>query len=247
MRIYCPSRNIQNDTVIITDKDELHYFLDVLRLKAGSLLSVFDGCQEYECEITGISRRMVKAKILSCKNGARAFSSLKITLAVAIPKKAKIDDIIDKCTQLGVDKIIPLFTERTIVKFDNERAGFKIKRWRKIAQEASKQSGRVSLPVIESVMDFKSAVEEIRKYDFALIPNLQPENRSIRDCFVGVGFEPASIIKSVLVFIGPEGDWTEKEIALAKNLGAVGVSLGNLVLRVDTAAIAVVAFLTQVK
>ena len=148
-----------------------------------------------------------------------------------------MDYIIQKTTELGVSRIIPIRTKRTIVKIDPQKAADKHKRWQRIAQEASKQCKRIRFPLIDPVREFKDVLSEISRYDLAIIPNLEKGNKAIANAvnaFKG---------KSILFFIGPEGDFTPDEIASAREKGCVGVSLGDLVLKVDTAAIAVTAFL----
>ena len=236
MRVYCPIENIGADTISITDPNQLHHLLHVLRLKKEDVIGIFDGNKEYECRVCDISKTKIEARILKVKK-VKASSALNIALACAIPKKVKLDYIIEKCTELGVNRIIPLITERTIVRIEGEKAAAKLRRWEKIAREASQQSGRVSFPVIDEVQKFDQAVLLTKDYDLALIPNLKSGNINIREAagkFKG---------KSVIVFIGPEGDFSEKEIKLAEDSGCTSVSLGKLVLKVDTAAMAIVSFL----
>lgn len=236
MRVYCPPENIQGNKLSICDKEELHHILNVLRLKRGDALYVFDGVKEYECAISEATKEKLAATIIKIKKMKKS-PALNITLACAIPKKAKMDYIIEKCTELGVDKIIPLITERTIVKLAKEKADVKLKRWQKIAQEASKQSGRIGFPTVEQVSKFKDIINRVRDYDLALIPNLESGNKNLNEVFSKFSG------KSIIIFIGPEGDFTEREIELAQKSGCLGISLGGLVLKVDTAAIAVASFL----
>lgn len=237
MRIYCPPENITTSKIIITDKKQLHHLLTVMRRKQGGRLFVFDGeSKEYECKIDSLAKDRAELSILGVKKYPPA-KGLSISLACAMPKKTKMDYIIEKATELGVEKIIPLKTGRTIVELSEERLIHKLSRWQNIINEASKQSARIRLPELLPVSSFKNAVKEAREYDLAIIPHLGARNRHIKD--VVSGFSG----KSVIVFIGPEGDFTEAEVSLAKACGCLAVSLGENVLKVDTAAIAVVAFL----
>lgn len=199
-------------------------------------MGVFDGSKEYECMVTAIAKDKINAKILKIRkqNSARG---LEITLVCAIPKRAKIEYIIEKCTELGVKKIIPVITDRTIVKLEGERSLAKLKRWQKIAMEASQQSGRISFPEISQALKFSEVLSGVNEYDLALIPNLKSGNKNIKDVFENFNG------KSAIIFIGPEGDFSDKEINLAEKNGCQGVSLGGLVLKVDTAAIAIASFL----
>ena len=164
-------------------------------------------------------------------------AKVKITVACAIPKASKMDDIVDKLTQLGVDRIIPLETEREIIKLDKHKRIFRQARWKKIALNASRQSQRNTLPAIESIKNIKELLSQVDAYDLRLIPTLT----GIREAFQEILTKAKA--KDILVFIGPEGDFTQEEINLAKRAGFIPVSLGDLVLRVETAAVAVASFI----
>ena len=162
-----------------------------------------------------------------------------ITVACAIPKQVKMDDIIDKLTQLGAARIIPLQTERVIVKLDQSKKLQRFQRWEKIALSAVKQSQRSNFVLISPVTELKDLLSNLQDYDLKLIPTLSSERKTLKNIFN----QTIKPLKKIIVLIGPEGDFTEKEIALAKAAGFFPVSLGQQVLRVDTAAIAVVSFI----
>lgn len=162
-----------------------------------------------------------------------------ITLACAIPKKAKFELIIEKCTELGVDEIIPLITQRTEVRFDAQRAGKKANRYKTVAINTAKQCGRSTIPVIHAITNFKDAINNISAEDgnIAFIPCLNEKKKKITDVF--------PIKKSygqIIFFIGPEGDFTPTELSLAIKAGCIPLTLGKTVLKVDTAAISVISF-----
>jgi 16S rRNA (uracil1498-N3)-methyltransferase len=235
-RFYLPSQNISGDKIIISDKAQIHHLADVLRLKIAQRLIVFDEKgNEYKCAI----KELLKDKaILELKEKISSFKKveIKITVACAIPKRAKMDDIIDKLTQLGVTRIIPLLTERVIVKLDKHKRISRLTRWKKIAQNAAQQSQRSCVPVIEPISDIKE-VSQASDFDLKLIPTLIDERRPLKDVLL------SSKPSNILVLIGPEGDFTPKEVKMAIKAGCVPVTLGELVLRVDTAAIAVASFI----
>lgn len=235
MRVYCESKDIFKDTIVVTDPKDLHHLIDVLRVKSGDSLDVFDGNKEYSCKVTRVSSKALEAKINAAK-AMKPNSGIEVTIACAIPKKQKMDYIIEKCSELGVFGIIPLVTERTIVRVEGKDMEHKLIRWRKIAKEAASQSARVSPAVIEKARTFKEALFLRKNFGLALIPNLKPRAKSINE--VTRNFRG----KSVIAFIGPEGDFSSDEIKLAEKAGFISISLGNLVLKVDTAAIAVSAF-----
>jgi 16S rRNA (uracil1498-N3)-methyltransferase len=235
-RFYCPQKNIFKDKIIIDDLKELHHLKDVLRLKIGDKVTLFDEKgNEYICLIKEFKENLVILQILD-KRSAKT-GKIKINVATAIPKKSKMDDIIDKLTQLGVDRIIPLETQRVIVKLDQNKKISRHLRWEKIAQSAAQQSHRCTLPVIEPIRDIAEFLSDSAVYDLKLIPTLTGKRKNLKDIFA------KTKAKNILVLIGPEGDFTPEEVTLAKKSACIPVSLGDSVLRVETAAIAAVSFI----
>ncbi|HAH21913.1 MAG TPA: hypothetical protein DCL49_13570, partial [Candidatus Omnitrophica bacterium] len=173
---------------------------------------VFDGeSQEYECVIDSIAKDKAELSVVKTRKAVPV--KLDLTLACALPKKVKMDYIIEKTVELGVDRIIPIKTERTIVEYSPEKAKEKLKRWQAIAIEASKQCGRIKLPQIEPISEFNKVVTQAKDYKLAVIPYLGLDNKPLKDIFHD--FRPASVI----IFIGPEGDFSPREIKLAKENG----------------------------
>lgn len=242
-RFFATVDNI-NDGIIIKDKSEIHHLKNVLRLKKDDEVVVFDGKgKEYQARIKSLSELGVEFAVINRKQNKRQ-KSLEIVLACALPKKFKFDLVVEKATELGVDRIIPLKTSRTIVDLKGGRAEKKINRWQQIAINASKQCQRTTVPRIEGVTLFNQAVGEIKKYHLALIPCLAGKRKKIEE--VLMGFKG----KSIIVFIGPEGDFTPQEVQLAVKSGCQPVTLGNRVLKVDSAAfytLSVVNFIFQLK
>jgi 16S rRNA (uracil1498-N3)-methyltransferase len=223
---------------ILSDADQLHHLKDVLRIKPSEKIAIFDRLgNEYVAQVTEIGTAAVKLEVKEkrppCDIGVQ------ITVACAIPKKVKMDDIIDKLTQLGVACIIPLQTERVIVKLDKQKKIQRFARWEKIALSAVKQSQRSNFVLIKPVLEFKDVISNSNDFDLKVIPTLDAQRMTLKEVFD----HPAKPIKKVMVLIGPEGDFTPIEIALAKQAGFLPVSLGKQVLRVDTAAIAAVSFI----
>lgn len=214
----------------------MHHLKDVLRLKIRDRVMVFDGKgNEYECSIEKILPENAAFKIH--KIHKRASSKIKVTIACAIPKGQTMDSIIDKLTQLGVERIIPLETERVIIKLDRQKKAHRHQRWMKIGLNASLQSQRNALPMIEPVKNLEELLSQADNYDLKLIPTLSGRRRALRDVLA------KTKAKNILVLIGPEGDFTSEEVALAQMRGFIPVSLGDLVLRVETAAVAVAGFI----
>ncbi len=224
--------------IILNDAKQLHHLRDVLRLKLGEPAAVFDSLgNEYLVLVSEIGLRGAKLEIKEKKTTVD--SGIKITIACAIPKNVKMDDIVDKLTQLGVDCIIPLVTERVIVKLDKQKKLTRLERWEKISQSATKQSQRSKFVVIKPVTEFKHVISMAQDFDLKLIPTLEGKRKALKEIFNN----PIKKIKNVMVLIGPEGDFTPGEISLARDAGFMPISLGRGVLRVDTAAIAVVSFI----
>jgi 16S rRNA (uracil1498-N3)-methyltransferase len=240
-RFYTLSQNICGNKIVISDKAEVHYLRDVLRLKPNDEVILFDEQgNEYNSSLEVLSHKVVlniQERRLFCAVKQR--NRISVTCAVAMPKKSKMDDIVDKLTQLGVERIIPLKTERVIAKLDRDKEVSRLARWRKLAQAAAEQSQRQKLPIIEPIKDLKELLAQAKAlYDLKLISTLVDSKRkSLKEIFKGL--KP----KNVLVLIGPEGDFSPGEVDLAKKSGCIPVSLGDLVLRVETAAVAVASIL----
>lgn len=236
-RFYCQNADFTRTTIIITDKNELHHIRDVLRLKAGQELAIFNGRnQEALAVITSINATEVKASIQSVKEKSEG-SRTKIILACAVPKKAKFEFIIEKCTELGADEIIPLKTKRTEVVFAKDKLAPKQARFQKVAVNAAKQSGRSGVPQIHPMTPLTEVLKlGAQEGTMALIPSLNDRSEHIRDVLMS---RPRP--KAVVVLIGPEGDFTPDEVKLSIEQGCVPVSLGATVLKVDTAAVSSIA------
>lgn len=236
-RFFSSAKNITSDKIIIDDKMQAHHIRDVLRLKSGNGVIVFDeNGNEYDCEIKEVSSSinlLIKNKRLFLPDE----NKVKLTIACAIPKKSNMSEIIDKLTQLGVDSIIPLKTKRVIVKLDKHKEAILHERWKRIASAASLQSQRNRLPVVEPVTDIKKVLADPANAGLKLIPTLLGDRKTLKDAIVN------SKHRDILVLIGPEGDFSDEEVELAKKNGFVPISLGDLVLRVETAAVSVASFI----
>jgi 16S rRNA (uracil1498-N3)-methyltransferase len=212
----------------VLSAEEAHHALHVLRLKAGDTLNVFDGRgHEAQARVAETAKDSVRLTILQHSNTPSL--PCRITLAQAIPKKS-MDLIVQKATELGVASIVPLVSERSVVKLDEDSK--RIKRWREIALDACKQCGNNWLPEIQPPQKARDFLSSPGKFDLKLIASLQPDSKLLK-AILGEAAKPSSI----LILIGPEGDFTPAELGLAKSAGCLPLSLGPLVLRADTAAI----------
>lgn len=242
-RFYAPPENIK-EKIIIKDQAEIHHIKDVLRMKIGEATVIFDGKgNEYNAKINSLSNHEAVLLIIDKREGGRN-SFLQVCLACALPKKSKFEFIVEKATELGAERIIPLKTVRTIVDLKGERAERKVDRWQEIAINASKQSQRKTIPRIEKIHTLSQAMQEVKKYDLCLIPCLSGKRKKIEDLWMHFNG------KSIMVLIGPEGDFTLKEVKLAIKSGCQPVTLGEQVLKVDSAAfytLCVINFTFQMK
>jgi len=236
-RLFCVSRDIIGDKIFISNARQIHHLKDVLRSKAGDCLVVCDEKgNEYDAAIEKITFKNVELKIREMKS-PDALRKTKVTVACAIPKKSKFDDIVDRLTQLGVERIIPLRTERVIIKLDSHKESLRLARWEKLVLSAAEQSQRKSLPVIDPVTQLEEVLLEAENYDLKLVPALIGERQALVQVLSKKEFQ------NILVLIGPEGDFSPRELKLAESAGFIPITLGEFVLRVETAAVTVASFI----
>lgn len=211
----------------ITGEDVSH-ISKVLRMSAGEEIVVCDGeGNDYNAVITSISKTEVVAEIIG-KYICDAEPCVNVTLYQALPKQGKMEYIIQKTTELGINKIVPVYTKRCVVKPSD-----KTERWQKVAESAAKQSGRGIIPEILPTVSFNEAVEQMKDFDLALMPYECEEDGKLKNVLKSCEY------KNISIFIGPEGGFDLKEVEDAKNLGVKTVTLGKRILRTETAASAV--------
>jgi 16S rRNA (uracil1498-N3)-methyltransferase len=228
--------HIDGETAFLADPAQLHHLKDVLRLKPGGKITVADReGNEYSGLITAITKKKAEIKVEQKKKAAAG--GVKLTIACAIPKGSRFDEAIDHLTQLGVERIFPMITERTEVKPDKAGAETRLERWQKIARSAAQQSQQSKITVIEPLAPLNDIILYSQEYDLKLIPHLTGERKLIKDIFAWGQY------KNIIVLIGPEGDFTPEEIKLALDSGFTAVSLGSTVLRVATAAVAAASYI----
>jgi len=145
-----------------------------------------------------------------------------------------MDLIVEKATELGAAGIVPLLSERTVVRADADEAIGKRDKWQRLASEAAKQCGQNWVPDVAKPQTPKEFFQSGEKFDLMLIASLQPDSRKLKDVLAETG---AKKFARVLILVGPEGDFTPAEINLAKNAGCRPITLGPIILRTETAAI----------
>lgn len=220
------------------DGSETHHMLRVKRSRIGDRIVLFNGMgDECSAEIIEVKENKVKVKIGQIKTVSKE-NNVGIDIAFAIPKGRRSNFLIQKCAELGVQKLFSLHYERSIVKF-KDSCSEKIERWRKIAVEASKQCGRNTITEINDVMDFGNILKSVGSYDISLFACSQSVSNNLKNIL-----KEHQRVNKIISFIGPEGGFTPKEIGMAKEAGCEFVSLGQSILRVETSAIAISAILS---
>uniref|UniRef100_A0A7C1F3F7 Ribosomal RNA small subunit methyltransferase E n=1 Tax=Ammonifex degensii TaxID=42838 RepID=A0A7C1F3F7_9THEO len=234
-RLFVPPAQWQGKYAVVQGAD-VKYLTRVLRLGPGDTVTIFDG-----------EGRIWEA-VIDTVRGAQAVLNLTralvqdveprvhVTLLQAVPKGDKMDLVVQKTTELGVARIVPVLTERVVVRFEGHRAVAKQKRWQKIAQEAARQSGRITVPVVDGICTFREALTLFAKEDsLGIMPWEGEEKLSLRAVLAGK--EPAR----VTLFVGPEGGFSRAEVEAARDAGFYSVSLGRRILRTETAGVVVLA------
>lgn len=214
---------------IYLNEEQSRHITKSLRMKKGDMLTVCTGDgNDYGCIIDDINKD--GARLAVCyKQASDSEADIKISLYQGVPKGDKFEDIIQKCTELGVYEIIPVLTKRCVSRPQEKQAEKKRQRYARIALEAAQQSGRGIVPEIKKMTELKTAVSQCEA--------------EIKIVFYEGGGEPLSALikkgaKSAAVFIGPEGGFEKEEVELLKQNGAVAATLGKRILRTQTAPVA---------
>jgi len=229
-RFYAPLENFNGRTVTL-DADETRHLRDVLRLKIGDEVSVFDGTgREYRCLITAIRKKESGLTLVEEITPASPESSFEITLAATVLNGEKYDLVIQKSVELGVSKLIPLQTIRGDVKVKD--AVKRLERWRRIALEATKQCGRARLMEVGKPETFDN-----------LIADLTSENVVMFSERNGTDFTSIKKGNKITALIGPKGGWDDTELEAAHSADIAVITLGGRILRAETAAISLTTIL----
>ena len=220
---------ISKDQIPVISDSDVHHIRDVLRMNAGDQLELLDGTGKvYETKISKIEKGKIICEVVS-SHLEESESRVKVTLAQALPKARKMDFIVEKCVELGVNQILPMLTERTVSR------SAKLDRWQKLSKSAAEQSGRAIIPEICPLTRFEEVLRLREKFDLALIPWELEKGITLKQVLKNL------ISPTILIAIGPEGGFSQKEIELAKKAGFMSVSLGKRILRSETAAMAVLS------
>ena len=235
-----PSAFNLNSKSVWLAADEARHLRDVLRLQPGDEVYVFDGAgKEFHCRVDHSERNTAQLAVIAETEPAKAESPLQITLGLALLKGEKFDLVVQKTTELGVTRIVPLITKHADIRLrDASDAAKRVARWQRIALEASKQSGRAAVPDVTGPLAFDAFIRQ-ESGD----PGPTRLMFSERDGGSLNASGPSLNPKALTALIGSEGGWADEEIAGAREAGWRIVTLGGRILRAETAAIAVTALL----
>ena len=225
---------LQSDALIRLESEASHHLARVLRAEINDELTIFNGeGGEYAAVITAIDKKNVTVKIKEY-SAREAESALELYLLQGISRGEKMDYTIQKAVELGVTKILPLFTERSTVKLDAERREKRWQHWQSIAIGACEQSGRNRVPEILMPVSFSKGLASITA-DWRLVLSPKAE-RKLNEIPIGKS-------QRVILLIGPEGGLSELELEEASRCGFLSLNLGPRILRTETAAVAAIAAL----
>ena len=231
-RFFTPKNNInlEQNTCIIEGEDVKH-ISRVLRCRENDKLEVCDmENNEYICEIKEINKDNILLDIIEKVNIKRE-SNLKVKLYQGMPKGTKMELILQKLTEIGVDEIVLVQTKRSVTKIDNKKEDKKIERWERIIYEAAKQSKRAKIPKLTGVLTFKEALADMQNNDLNICPYENERTISIKEAIKD------SSANTIGIFVGPEGGFEEEEIEKIQEIDGKVVSLGPRILRTETASV----------
>lgn len=227
------------ETIITITGQDVNHIKNVLRMKVGEQALISNRVdRDYLCEVKELAPDAVIFGILDTLSESTELPA-RICLFQGLPKGDKMELIIQKAVELGVYRIIPVATKRSIVKLDAKKEEAKVKRWNLIAESAAKQSKRIIIPEVSGVMSFKEAVTSVRDFDLKLLPY---------ECATGMCGSRELVKRAepgmnIAVFIGPEGGFEQDEVDFAKAAGITDMTLGKRILRTETAGLCILSVL----
>lgn len=233
-KFFVSPEDIKNNKVNIP-QEEARHISTVLRLEPGEEILLYDGSgREYSARLLETGKSCT-AEILE-ERWSQSEPAAQITLFQGVPKGEKMDWIVQKCAELGIVRIVPVLTERTVVRLEEKEGRKKQERWQKIALEACKQCGRARVPAVEAPVSFKKALDMLREHPYKLVA-YEEERTGALEAFLPKAAE------KLAYFIGPEGGISPAEHEALTQAGAASVTLGRRILRAETAAVAMGAIL----
>lgn len=255
-RFFVGPENVGLKTIVIDNKDDLHHMIKVLRLKEGDEVDISDSIEwEYRTKIVSLSQEEAQLEILD-KQAFAGEPGVEVTLFQGIPKQGKMETIIQKCVELGVHEIVPVFMDRTVV-VDRGNFGKKIDRWNKVSAEAVKQCRRGIIPQVTEPVKMGELLSGstptdmpalFADFDLVLFPYENEKGATIKDALL-TATNPmyqeitGNTLEKIAVIIGPEGGFSDEEAKAIVEAGGQSVSLGRTILRTETAGMAALAMI----
>jgi 16S rRNA (uracil1498-N3)-methyltransferase len=235
-RLFVEPQKLSDEIVVLAEEDH-RYLTRVLRLDVGETVVLFDGKSvEASARITRIGPRALELKIEE-RRAVTAVARPHVTLIQALAKGDKLDYVVQKATELGVGRLIPVTTARAVARLEAGRSLSRRARWQKIAREAARQSGRLDVPEVEAVTSLSTALSASAKEALKLFLWEGARQTTLRS---SLPHEPP---QQIVIAIGPEGGFTVAEVEAARAAGFVAVGLGPRILRAETASLAALAIL----
>lgn len=233
-KFFVKDEQIKENRIEITGTD-VNHIINVLRMRKEDTVQInnLTTSENYIAEIIEYSNERITCKIIE-KIASKSETSVDIHMYQGLPKADKMELIIQKTTEIGVKKIIPVSMERCIVKLDEKDSIKKVERWQKISEVAAKQSKRDIIPQIENVIKISELYTKIKEYDLFIVAYEEEDTRTLKEVL-----KSNTTARKIGVLIGPEGGIDIKEIQKLKENGAIIVTLGNRILRTETAPIVV--------
>jgi len=239
-KFFIESNQINNNTIKIKGED-VNHIANVLRKQIGDELNICNSTtsDNFLCKIIEINKESIICDIIE-RIENKSDNSPNITIFQGLPKADKMELIIQKCTELGVNEFVPLQMERCVVKLDSKNEAKKIERWQKIAETAAKQCGRNNIPKVENLINIKKLCNLLDKYDIVLVAYEQEKEKTLKIKLKDIK-DKKNI--NIAVVIGPEGGIEASEIEELKDSGAEIITLGERILRTETVGIAMASII----
>lgn len=233
-----------DDRTLYIDGEDVKHISKVLRYGQGDEIEVCDSNgHEYICRIESVDKTRIDLSIVDEVDINRE-SRIRVSLYQGVPKSTKMDIILQKLTEAGVDEIVLVNTKRSVVNIKGDKADKKFDRWERIIYEAAKQSKRGLIPKLRGILSFKEALEDMGKNDINICPYEVEKSLGIKEAL------QTGQVKKILenkdevrvgIFIGPEGGFAEEENEMVKAAGIASVTMGPRIFRTETASIVATA------
>jgi 16S rRNA (uracil1498-N3)-methyltransferase len=229
-----------HDEQVVLGKRQAHQIRNVLRMNKGDRIIVLDNTgYEYEAVLTEIKKDRVLGQIEQ-KRPAAGEPQVRLTLYQSLLSRDKFELVLQKCTEVGVSRFVPVITQRSLVRYADTVTPNKLARWQRIIAEAAEQSHRGQIPELAESLNFADSLSGLAEFDLRLIASPDEHNTTLRKALHSSNRTKP---RTPALFIGPEGGFTDQEFKLVCDAGATPVSLGPRILRTETAAVVTAALI----